>query len=109
MDTTTPDATAVADAKSVIQDIVKTEKPIEVSPSSMLASGNFAEIMRKAAKINKQALRDLSVKENFKYCRKRCKHFHECECWKKTFEEQKSCYESKGYETVHQPNKEGNE
>ena len=109
MDSTTPDATAVADAKSVIQDIVKTQKPIEVSPSSILATGNFAEIMRKAAKVNKQSLRDLSVKENFKFCRKHCKHFHKCECWKKPFEEQKSCYESKGYETVHNPNKEGNE
>lgn len=91
----------LADAAAVkaIDEIVKEEQPIHLKKPPLM-EGRFADVMRKMYKENQKKIRDLNVKENFKFCRKKCKRLKECECWKKTFAEQKDCYEKRGYETI---------
>lgn len=69
-----------------------------------LAMGGLGQLLNKARRLQKKQLRDSQVKENYKLCRKRCKKFKCNECWKKTFAEQKECFDKGG--SIEQPNKE---
>lgn len=101
MEQVQPDVEAVVAARKTINNIVGTEVPFRLN-SKPLMEASFASMMRKIAKENQKRLRDMSVKENFKLCRKRCKLFKCNECYKKTYEEQKHCYETHGYEQTNQ-------
>lgn len=96
----------LADAAAVkaIDEIVKTEQPIHLKKPPLM-EGRFADVMRKMYKENQKKIRDLNVKENFKFCRKKCKLFKCEQCWKKSFEEQKKCWDGNLYLAVPQPRK----
>lgn len=91
-----PAPEAVAMAQDSLKEAIKGEQPIHLSKAPLM-EGAFAQIMRKAQRENKRNMHFMNAKENFKFCRKRCKLFKCRECFKKTFEEQKACYESGGY------------
>lgn len=88
---------ADAAAAKAIDEITKTEQPIHLKKPPLM-EGRFADVMRKMYKENQKKIRDLNVKENFKFCRKKCPFFKTRSCFKKTFQEQKECYDSRGYE-----------
>lgn len=54
--------------------------------------------MRKLERERKKQLHDENIRENNVFCRKRCKLFKTRECYKKSYEEQRECERTKGYE-----------
>ena len=84
------------DPQSVVDAIVASEEPIKLN-NRPLIEGEFSSMMRKLERERKQAFRDANIRENFKYCRKRCRLFKKCSCFKKSYEEQRQCFESQKY------------
>ena len=87
-----------------LMDMIKDEPPLPAS-ARFIASGPLNELMTEAARLGrqiererKQAQREANVHCNYKFCRKKCKLFKVRSCYKKTFEEQKACADSGGYE-----------
>ncbi len=87
-----------------LMDMIKDEPPLPAS-ARLIASGPLNALMAEAARLERQAERErkkaereLNMHCNYKFCRKKCKKFKERACYKKTFEEQKACADSKGYE-----------
>lgn len=87
---------ADAAAAKAIDEIVKEEQPIHLKKPPLM-EGRFADVMRKMYKENQKKIRDLNVKENFKFCRKKCSFFKCKNCFRRSFQEQKECAESKKY------------
>ena len=87
-----------------IAEAVKNTEPIKLTRPP-LAEGDLGSIFRKAARQNKRELHALQAKENYKPCRKKCKLFKCEQCWKKSFEEQKKCWDGNLDLTVPQPRK----
>lgn len=84
------------DPKSVIQDIISDEPPITV-PFQPLMQGDMGQIMRKIERERKRSEHDANIRENYTFCRKKCKLFKKCQCFKKSFDEQKDCADSGKY------------
>lgn len=87
-----------------LMDMIKDEPPLPAS-ARFIASGPMNALMVEAARLGrqiererKQAQREANVHCNYKFCRKKCLKFKERRCWEKTFEEQKACADSRGYE-----------
>ncbi len=87
-----------------LMDMIKDEPPLPAS-ARLIASGPLNALMAEAARIDRQIERerkkvehDSNLRCNYKFCRKKCKKFKERACYKKTFEEQKACADSRGYE-----------
>lgn len=85
----------------LIQEMLASEKPIKVNPDSVLVDDvgrTLAQMIRKDRREKKRAEHDANLRENHVYCRKRCKLFKERRCFKKTYEQQTECVNSRGYE-----------
>lgn len=87
-----------------LMNMLKDEPPLPAS-ARFIASGPLNELMAEAARIERQAERErkkaereLNLHCNYKFCRKKCKLFKVRQCYRKTFEEQKACADSRGYE-----------
>lgn len=87
-----------------LMNMIKDEPPLPAS-ARFIASGPMNALMTEAARLGrqiererKQAQREANVHCNYKFCRKKCKLFKVRSCYKKTFEEQKACADSRGYE-----------
>ena len=84
--------------------MLKDEPPVS-SAARFIASGPLNELMTQAAQFqrkiereSRQARRYANIHRNYKFCRKKCTLFKERQCYRKTFEEQKACADSRGYE-----------
>ena len=53
---------------------------------------------RKLERERKKQLHDENIRCNHKFCRKKCKLFKERQCYRKTFQQQTECVDSRGYE-----------
>lgn len=87
-----------------LMDMIKNEPPLPAS-ARFIAFGPLNELMAEAARLEhqiererRQAQREANVHCNYKFCRKKCLKFKERRCWEKTFEEQKACATSRGYD-----------
>ena len=87
-----------------LMDMINDEPPVP-NTGRFIASGALCALMAEATGIQRQIERDrkkaehdANIRCNYRYCRKKCKLFKERRCYKKTFEEQKTCADSRGYE-----------
>ena len=88
-----------------LMNMIKDEPPLPAS-ARFIASGPLNALMAEAARLGrqiererKQAQREANVHCNYKFCRRnKCGQYKIRCCWKKTFEEQKACADSRGYE-----------
>ena len=104
--TTSPSVPGTPEAaREAIASIIATEQPLSNVVPSMLPCGDLGQLIRKIRRENQRELHALQAKENYKPCRKKCRLFKCEQCWKKSFEEQKKCWDGNLYLTVPQPRK----
>ena len=67
------------------------------SGMGMIMAG-LSQQIRQIQRERKKALHDANIRENNRFCRKRCKLFKTRQCFKKTYEQQCECERTRGYE-----------